>query len=129
VDVEQADGRARPLGGDGDTDGLARMVLADSERAALSAADPAVRDRSFLVAWTRKEAVTKATGDGLGVSFKEVVVSPAGQPPRLLAWPYPLAPQDVSLLDLDAAPGYLAALAVIGRCAEVRARDGSALLA
>jgi 4'-phosphopantetheinyl transferase len=129
VDVEQADGRTRPLGGDGDPEALARLVLADGERAALAAADPAVRARAFLVAWTRKEAVTKATGDGLGVSFKDVVVSPAGQPPRLVAWPYPPAPRGVSLFDLDAEPGYLAALAVIGRCAGVRARDGSALLA
>jgi len=35
----------------------------------------------------------------------------------------------VSLLDLDADTGYVAALAVIGRCDAVRARDGSALLA
>jgi 4'-phosphopantetheinyl transferase len=129
VDVEHADGRARPLGGDGDPERLGRLVLADDERAALAAADPAIRARAFLVAWTRKEAVTKATGDGLGVSFKDVVVSPAGQPPRLLAWPYPQAPEDVSLFDLDVQPGYVAALAVIGCCAGVRARDGSALLA
>jgi 4'-phosphopantetheinyl transferase len=128
VDVEQADGRARPLGGDDDPERLGRLVLADDERAALAAADPSIRARAFLVAWTRKEAVTKATGDGLGVSFKDVVVSPAGQPPRLLAWPYPQAPEDVSLFDLDVQPGYVAALAVIGRCAGVRARDGSALL-
>jgi 4'-phosphopantetheinyl transferase len=129
VDVEQAEGRSRPLGGDGDTDALARLVLSGGERAALAEAEPADRARAFLVAWTRKEAVTKATGDGLGVSFSGVVVSPAGQPPRVIAWPYPLAPQEVSLLDLDTEPGYVAALAVIGRCAGVRARDGSALLA
>jgi len=35
----------------------------------------------------------------------------------------------VSLLDLDVDAGYVAALAVIGRCEAVRARDGSALLA
>jgi len=35
----------------------------------------------------------------------------------------------VSLRDLDAAAGYVAALAVIGRCEAARARDGSALLA
>ncbi len=128
VDVEQADGRARPLGGDGDPERLGRLVLADGERAALAAADPAARAHAFLVAWTRKEAVTKAAGEGLAMPFKDVVVSPAGQPPRLVAWPYPQAPQDVSLFDLDAEPGYVAALAVIGRCDTVRARAGSALL-
>ena len=35
----------------------------------------------------------------------------------------------MTLLDLDAAAGYVAALAVLGRCATVTARDGSALLA
>jgi hypothetical protein len=35
----------------------------------------------------------------------------------------------VSLLDLEVATGYVAALAVIGRCDAVRARDGSVLLA
>jgi 4'-phosphopantetheinyl transferase len=128
VDVEQADGRSRPLGGDGDPERLGRLVLADGERAALAAADPAARAHAFLVAWTRKEAVTKAAGEGLSMPFKDVVVSPAGQPPRLLAWPYPRAPDRVSLLDLDAEPGYVAALAVIGRCDAVQARDGSALL-
>ncbi len=73
--------------------------------------------------------MTKAAGEGLSMPFKDVVVSPAGQPPRLIAWPYPQAPGSVSLLDLDAEPGYVAALAVLGRCNAVQARDGSALLA
>ena len=35
----------------------------------------------------------------------------------------------MSLHDLDTEPGYVAALAVLGRCDTVRARDGSTLLA
>ena len=129
VDVEQLDGRRRPLDGDGDLDGLARIVMSAAERAALAGVRPAGRARSFLVAWTRKEAVTKATGDGLRAAFSDVVVAADAGPPRLVSWPYPESPRDVSLLDLDAADGYVAALAVIGRCGTVRARDGSALLA
>ncbi|MBV9093179.1 MAG: 4'-phosphopantetheinyl transferase superfamily protein [Streptosporangiaceae bacterium] len=128
VDVEQLDGRPRPLGG-GDPGALARLVLAASERAALAAADPSSRERQFLVAWTRKEAVTKAAGDGLRASFTKVVVAADAGTPRLIAWPYPQPPDCVSLHDLDAAQGYVGALAVIGRCEAVRARDGSALLA
>lgn len=128
VDVEQLDGRARPPGG-GDPEALARLVLADGERAALAAVHPSARPRAFLVAWTRKEAVTKARGDGLRVPFSGVVVAADAGAPRLVAWPYPQAPETVSLLDLDADAGYVAALAVIGRCDTVRARDGSALLA
>jgi 4'-phosphopantetheinyl transferase len=129
VDVEQLDGRVRPVGGDGDPEGLARLVFSDDERAALAAVPPSDRARAFLIAWTRKEAVTKATGDGLRVAFREVVVAGAQGAPRLAGWPYPQDPQGVSLVDLEAAAGYVAALAVLGRCDAVRARDGSALLA
>ena len=128
VDVEQLDGRPRPLGGDGDPDALARLVLSAAERAALAEV-PAGRARAFLVAWTRKEAVTKATGDGLRAAFSDVVVAVDEGPPRLVSWPYPRSPRSVSLLDLEVATGYVAALAVIGRCDAVRARDGSVLLA
>ena len=128
VDVEQLDGRAHPLGG-GDPEALARLVLADAERAALAAVRLSGRAREFLVAWTRKEAVTKATGDGLRAPFSDVIVAADAGAPRLVSWPYPQAPETVSLLDLDVDAGYVAALAVIGRCDTVRARDGSALLA
>lgn len=128
VDVEQLDGRPRRPGG-GDPEALARLVLADGERAALAAVHPSGRARAFLVAWTRKEAVTKAKGDGLRVPFRQVVVAAAGGAPHLIAWPYPQVPESVSVRDLDTDAGYVAALAVIGRCDAVRARDGSALLA
>ena len=129
VDVEQVDGRRPPLGGDGDPEALARLVLSAAERAVLAAVPPAGRARAFLVAWTRKEAVTKATGDGLRAAFSDVVVAADAGLPRLVSWPYPRSPREVSLLDLDVSTGYVAALAVIGRCQAVRARDGSALLA
>ena len=129
VDVEQLDGRPHPLGGDGDPEALARLVLSAAERTALSAVPPADRARAFLVAWTRKEAVTKATGDGLRAAFTDVVVAADAGPPRLLSWPYSRSVHSVALLDLDVDAGYVAALAVIGRCDAVRARDGSALLA
>ena len=129
VDVERLEGRPHPLGGDGDPEALARLVLSAAERAALAAVPPTERARAFLVAWTRKEAVTKATGDGLRAAFSDVVVAVGAGPPRLVSWPYPRPPRSVSLLDLDAAVGYVAALAVLGRCQTVRPRDGSALLA
>ena len=129
VDVEQAEGRRHLLGGDGEPEALARLVLSEAEQAALAAVPVHGRARAFLVAWTRKEAVTKATGDGMSATFSEVVVAADAGPPRVTAWPYPRSPREVSLLDLDAADGYVAALAVIGRCEAVRARDGSALLA
>jgi len=129
VDVEQAEGRRHLLGGDGDPEALARLVLSEAEQAALAALPAHGRARAFLVAWTRKEAVTKATGDGLRAAFSEVVVAADAGPPRLLSWPYERSPREVTLLDLDAAAGYVAALAILGHCATVAPRDGSALLA
>lgn len=122
VDVEQADKRARNPGGE-NAEALARYVLSDVELAALD--DPSA---GFLVAWTRKEAVTKATGDGLRIPFREVIVSAPTQPPELIAWPYPEPPESVSLFDLDPGPGYVAALAVIGPCDTVISQNGAALL-
>jgi len=129
VDVEQLDGRPHPLGGDGDPEALGRLVLSGAEQAVLATIPSSGRARAFLVAWTRKEAVTKATGDGLRAAFSEVVVAADAGPPRLASWPYPRDPGEVTLLDLDTAPGYVAALAVLGPCAAVAPRDGSALLA
>src|SRR5260370_39039848 len=114
VDVEQLDGRARELGG-GDPVTLARMVLAEEERAALAAVDPEGRARAFLVAWTRKEAVTKAQGDGVRVPVGAVVVAADLAVPRVTAWPYPQDPRSVSLLCLDPGPGDAAGLAGTGR--------------
>ena len=128
VDVEQLEGRSHELGG-GDPATLARVVFAAEEQAALAAVAASGRARAFLVAWTRKEAVTKAKGDGLRVPFGAVVVAADTAAPRLVAWPYPQDPRSVSLHDLDTEPGYVAALAVLGRCDTVRARDGSTLLA
>ncbi|HZR52917.1 MAG TPA: 4'-phosphopantetheinyl transferase superfamily protein [Streptosporangiaceae bacterium] len=127
VDVEETDGRAR--GGD-DPGALERYVLSDAEQAAFDR-EPAAADRrrNFLVIWTRKEAVLKATGDGLNVPLHDLVVAAPSAQPAVLAWPYPDPPDRVTLLDLDAGPGYVAALAVLGQCEEVISQDGTALLA
>lgn len=115
VDVERLDGRR-------DSAALGRLVLAESERASV------LTEREFLRVWTRKEAVTKATGDGLRVPFSEVVVSAPDAPPRVLAWPYPDPPDSLSLADLDAPPGYLAALAVRGPVSGIVVHNGAGLI-
>jgi 4'-phosphopantetheinyl transferase len=106
ADVEQLDS-------DRDVAGLSRLVLGDGEQAK--------DEREFVRAWTRKEAVTKATGDGLSVPFSQVIV--AGDPPRVRSWPYPGPPDRVTLLDLDAPDGYLAALAVLGPVTDISVHD------
>jgi 4'-phosphopantetheinyl transferase len=106
ADVEQ-------LKNERDVEGLSRLVLGDGEHAA--------DERAFLRAWTRKEAVTKATGDGLRVPFSQVIVS--SDPPRVTSWPYPDPPDGVTLLDLAAPDGYLAALAVLGPVTDLSAHN------
>lgn len=89
---------------DVDVDALSRMVLHPDEPA-----DPG----RFFTYWTRKEALVKATGDGLRVPLSQVRVSPPGSPPQLVA--YPQRPDlRAYLVDLDPAPGYRAALALLG---------------
>jgi len=111
-----------------EVDELRRVALSDDEARALEGLDASERRRAFLVAWTRKEAVTKAVGAGLAVPLREVVVSPAHEPPRLLAWPYDDPPEVVSLFDVGSDPGYPASVAVLSPCGGVRELDGSELL-
>jgi len=67
VDIEQMP-RASEV------DDLARMVLSESEQAALAGVAPVQRPRSFLTAWVCKEAVLKALGRGLGDGARDVEV-------------------------------------------------------
>jgi 4'-phosphopantetheinyl transferase len=87
-------------------DELSPLVLADSEARHVAVA------RDFFTYWTRKEALVKATGDGVTVPLPEVVVTPPGTPPRLLGYPRQgeLAAQ---LRDLSPGLGYVGALAVL----------------
>jgi 4'-phosphopantetheinyl transferase len=93
-------------------DELASTVLTGGEAATLAAVPAPQRRDAFLTYWTRKEAVLKATGDGLRVPLHDVEVSGPFEAPRLLR----MAGRDggISLHDLDAGAGHVAALAVIG---------------
>jgi 4'-phosphopantetheinyl transferase len=86
---------------------LSPLVLAESEARHVAVA------RDFFIYWTRKEALVKATGDGVAVPLGAVVVTPPGTPPRLLGYPRPggLAAQ---LRDLSPELGYVGAVAVLG---------------
>jgi 4'-phosphopantetheinyl transferase len=86
---------------------LSPLVLAESEARHVAVA------RDFFTYWTRKEALVKATGDGVAVPLGAVVVTPPGTPPRLLGYPRPggLAAQ---LRDLSPELGYVGAVAVLG---------------
>lgn len=107
VDVEGGPGAPVP------DDGLLGVVCTPAERVALAALPPDARRDAFLALWTRKEALLKADGRGLLVDPATVEVATDG-PPRVVRTPAGApAPAAVSLLDLAAAPGYRAALAVV----------------
>jgi 4'-phosphopantetheinyl transferase len=75
-------------------------------------APAAVDEAAFLRYWVRKEALVKATGDGLGAGLRQVTVSPPGETARLLA--YPGRPGlRAELRDLAGRPGHPAAVAVL----------------
>ena len=114
VDVQQLE--------DGSVQELSPLVLAESEARHVAVT------RDFFTYWTRKEALVKATGDGVTVPLPQVVVSPPGTPPRVLGYPRQgeLAAQ---LHDLGPEPGYVGALAVLGPGpVVVRERSGEQLL-
>lgn len=108
---------------------LARRVLSAAERRRLEALPEADRPWAFYLAWTRKEALIKARGEGVftGLGRIEVSLTP-GEPARLLslrALPGS-RPEDVAhwfLHDLRPAPGFAAAVAVEG--AVKRAGEGA----
>jgi 4'-phosphopantetheinyl transferase len=111
LDVE----RARPLS---DLAAMAEHVRSPGETVA--------DDTAFFALWTRKEALLKATGDGLSTPMAAITLGPTG----VAGWTGPGAPAGpVWLRDLHPAPGYRAAVAGLGPDpVSVRESDGDALL-
>jgi 4'-phosphopantetheinyl transferase len=107
VDVEQLGARI----------GLASLtesVLTTEEAAELRRIPSGEQDAGFLAYWTRKEAILKASGEGLRVAPDQLAVSPPDQPPRLLAWPRrPEMHGRIAMWALQPGPGYVACLALI----------------
>lgn len=100
------------------SDGMLAYALNETE---LPAVDPlAEQDRAaaFFVYWARKEALMKATGQGLRLPLRRITLTEPGAPPELAdevegAEPA-LRPHHVRLADLHTGPGHAAALAVLG---------------
>jgi len=112
VDVESSD---RQVG----ADRLARKFMSERERAALDGLAPDERRRGFLRCWTRKEAMSKATGDGLIAPFRTIDVE-FGDAPRLLSGPPPYDPPAWTLVDAPVPEGYFATVAIWDRSAPRR---------
>lgn len=98
VDVEEDSDRI--------SDDIARLLLADDE--------PRPGRAGLLAYWTRKEALLKATGDGLRVPLAELHVTPPGEPPRLRGWDgRPGITDRLGMYALDPGQGYAACLALL----------------
>lgn len=113
-----------------DTLGLSRIALAGTERRQLLATPPADRAAAFTRYWVRKEAVSKAVGDGLRVPFTDLEVTHPDAAPRVLAWrSRPQVVDQVWLYDLDPDDAHRASIAVIGaRPQRIAHHDGDSLL-
>jgi 4'-phosphopantetheinyl transferase len=107
VDVEEA-GRLDTA----EVDRLAGLVLAPPERAVLARRPDAEHPSVFSTYWVRKEAVLKATGEGLSAPLDQLVVSPPAARPEVLHWTPAGGRLSLSLHPLNPPSGYVAALAV-----------------
>ncbi|MGW0468031.1 4'-phosphopantetheinyl transferase family protein [Streptomyces sp. NPDC003027] len=105
------------------------VVLSDGERAELARLPVSVRPAAFTAYWVRKEAVLKATGEGLRVHPGTLTVSAPHRPAALLSWGERVQPHPpVRLYDVEAGDGHRAAVAVLGRECRVVRHDGDGVL-
>jgi len=104
VDIEHRD---RAVG----ADRLARKFLTPREQATLEGLTPDMRRQRFLRHWTCKEAMSKATGDGLAAPFRRLDVE-LTDPPRLVDGPAPYLPGRWTLRHADVPEEWLATVAL-----------------
>jgi 4'-phosphopantetheinyl transferase len=108
---------------------LTRAVLSDPEQEVLAQLPATDRAAALLRYWTRKEALLKATGDGLAVSPASVTVTAPTEAPELISWTaQPPLDTPVHLDDLNPGIGHVACLAVLGRRLAVVERDANEML-
>jgi 4'-phosphopantetheinyl transferase len=94
---------------------LAPRYLAPEEHRAIAALPPDARRDAFFACWTRKEAVIKATGEGLRRPLRSFRVSVPPDPAAVLSCDPALGPPDAWLLAaLPLSPGYHGTVAVRG---------------
>lgn len=104
IDVEH-------LGREVNADRLGRKLLTASERAHIATLPTEERRCAFLATWTCKEAMSKATGDGLAAPFSRIAVE-GSEPPRVLDGPAPYQPTQWRLHRIPMPEEYVLTLAI-----------------
>ncbi len=92
-------------------DGLARKFLTPAEQATLAPLGESERRTRFLRYWTCKEAMSKATGEGLSAPFRQLDVALANTI-ELVHGPAPYDPSRWRLHAVDAPAGFVATVAL-----------------
>jgi len=96
-----------------DAEAIANRFFSEHEASGLRALRASEQNGAFFNLWTRKEALLKATGEGLSESLNQVEVSfLAGNPARVIGMPRNHVPADRwTLIELNPAAGFAGALA------------------
>lgn len=123
IDVEQV-----PPGAD--ESAVIEDALSPAEQRSLQEVPSALRARAFFRYWVRKEALLKATGDGLAVPPALITVSAPDQPARLVAWEErPVPGLLAQLSDLHPGEGLVGCVALLTKVNHrVLEHDAAALL-
>ena len=118
VDLEEV----RPMS---DALPIARRFFSAAENEVFAVVTEEERDAAFFACWTRKEAFIKAVGDGLTMPLDSFDVTlRRGEPARLICTrPDPAEAARWTLREVDAGPGWAAAIVVAGRDVELRMFD------
>jgi len=101
--------------------GLIETFFAEREQQILRSVPQPERPSAFFTIWTRKEAVTKAMGDGIAAPLRDIDVVPAAgasDPPE--TWRYPSRAGRWQVYSIDHFPGFACALAVSVRIERLR---------
>jgi 4'-phosphopantetheinyl transferase len=107
IDIEAV----RPMS---DLIAVASRFFAPREQACLNSVGGETQTAAFFECWTRKEAVLKATGEGIGAALEKLCVTFGdGQPPRVLEYNGSTSQAlNWTLVSLELVAGYKSALAM-----------------
>ncbi|MDC2864276.1 4'-phosphopantetheinyl transferase family protein [Bacillus sp. BP-3] len=95
---------------------MSEGVLTDLEFAQIKKLTIEEQVKGFLIYWTRKESLLKATGEGLTIQPSNVSVSsPASSPQLLLFKNKPELVESTSMIDLYPETDYVAALSILSK--------------